>query len=139
MYRRVMIVSVQEDGSATVLPVINDECSKCAGGCAKQGSPFSVKNPQNLAVRTGSIAAVSTPKSKQALEGILSLVVPFFCAIGGYFAAVPFAKSLGLPSGDGARAIGVLLFLALSSAIVLFINRRIPEFSKPEIIEILQS
>ena len=129
MYRRVMIVSVQDDNSVSVLPVINDECAKCASGCSKRGSQFTAKNPQNFSVRTGSIVAVSTPKSKQALEGILSLVVPFLSAICGYFV---------MPAGDGAKAVGVLLFLTLSSALVLFINRRIPEFSKPEIIEILQ-
>ena len=138
MYRRVMIVSVQDGDSASVLPVINDECAKCAGGCSKQGSPFSVKNPQHFSLRTGTIAAISTPKSKQAIEGILSLVIPFLCAVAGYFAAVPLATKMGLPSGDEARAAGVLLFLATASGIVMFINRGIPEFSKPEIIEVLQ-
>ena len=138
MYRRVMIVSVQDDNSVSVLPVISNECAKCASGCSKQGSPFTAKNPHNFSVRTGSIVAISSPKSKQALEGLLSLVVPFLCAVAGYFAAVPLVSMMGFSAGDGARAAGVLLLLTLSSALVLFINRKIPEFSKPEIIEILQ-
>lgn len=138
MYRRVMIIAVQDKECATVLPVISDECAKCASGCSRQGSPFTVRNPQNFTVRKGSIVAISTPKERQALEGLLSLVVPFICAILGYFAGAPIASALRLPSGDGARAVGVLLFLAASSALVLFVTRKIPEFSKPEITEILQ-
>lgn len=138
MYRRVMIISLQNQESATVLPVINDECAKCTGGCSKQGSPFTVKNPQNLNIKTGSIVAISTPKSKQILEGILSLIIPFLCAIAGYFAAVPIAALFNIDAGDGARALGVLSFLALSATLILFFTRKLPEFSKPEIIEILQ-
>ena len=132
-----MVVSVK-GRDIRVLPLFNDECAHCASGCSKRGKPFPVTNPGKLPLRTGSIVSISSPKRIQAIEGLLSLLVPFICAITAYFAAVPLAAHFGLAAGDGLRAVSVLAGLLLSAAAVLFITRKIPHKRKPEIREILQ-
>ncbi len=136
MYRRAMVVSLK-GGDIRVLPLFNDECASCAAGCSKRGEPFAVTNPNKLPLKTGVIVSISSPKQIQAVEGLLSLLVPFTCSVAAYFAAVPLAGCFGLQAGDGLRAVSVLVGLALSSLGVLIITRKLPFRKKPEIREIL--
>ncbi len=68
------------------------------------------------------------------MEALFSLLFPFVSAIAGYFVAGLFAaRFAGIP-GDGVRAVFVLLFLFLSSAIVIIVTRFLPHAGRIEIV-----
>ena len=135
MLEKGMITSIEKN-TITVIPLITDACLSCTAGCAKRGKPFTVTNPRQLPVTTGTIVRVESSRSAQALQGVISLLFPFASAVGGYFCASPIASLFGKTAGDGMHAIGVLSFLFIAAAIVFFISRKIPFSGKPEITEI---
>lgn len=121
----------------TVIPLITDACLSCTAGCAKRGKPFIVTNPKAFPLTTGSIVQVGSSKRAQAFQGVIALLFPFASAIAGYCCATPIAALFGKTAGEGSHAIGVLLCLFLSAALVYFISRKVPFPGKPEITEML--
>src|SRR5574344_1615051 len=105
-------------------------------GCAKRGKPFNVSNPNKLSISQGSMVRVGASRGAAGLGGLVALLFPFACAVGGYFCATPIAAFFHKAAGDGLRALFVLLFLVLSATIVFFISRKAPFPGKPEILEV---
>ncbi len=114
-----------------------EECASCSAGCAKRNHAFEVANPHNMEISSGSIVIIGANKKVQAAQGIVSLFIPFLCAIAGYFAASPIMNFFGKSISSDGKAVFVLLFLLLSSALVFAVTRKIPIPGKPEIIEVL--
>ena len=135
MYKKGFVVDVR-DNDISVLPLLNDACSSCTQACNKRGEAYSVNNPRHLDVKKGSIVGITAQASVQAVQGIFSLLFPFLCAIAGYFCASPIASLLSLKVTEAFKAVCVLIFLFLSSAIVFVCARLIPLPGKPEIVEV---
>lgn len=136
MVEKALVTEVNAN-EITIIPLITDACLNCKQGCAKQGKPFSVTNPQNLSVIKGSIVKVGSSKLTEGLQGILSLAVPVICAASGFFAAGPIAKLFGITAGEGLKALCVLLFLFISATVIFFLSRKLKFAGKPRILEIL--
>ena len=78
---------------------------------------------------------VAASRKSQAVQGILSLFVPFLCAVAGYVFSPAIMKIFGAEIQNDAKAVFVLLFLILSSAAVFAITRKHPMPGKPEVVE----
>jgi len=85
----------------------------------------------------GSVVMVGSSRKIQVIQGLLSLFIPFLCAIAGYFLGPSICGIFGKTISNDARAIFVLLFLILASAAVFVITRKHPMPGKPEILEIV--
>lgn len=132
MTERALVITT-DGSSAQVMPFEKDACATCGGDCEKKHSTFLVKNPKNLPIKTGSLVTLQSSKKAQALEGLVSLIFPILCSIAGFFLATPFMRIFGKTAGEGAKALGVLLMLILSSTLVYLISRKIPKKGIPEI------
>lgn len=135
------IITSIEDKKITVLPILKDACASCTSSCSKQRPEITVCNPKNLQVKKGSLVTLSTSKKMQALQGIISLLIPFMCAVAGYFVAAPVMKLFDAKFTDTRddcfRALFVLIFLALSSAAIFIVTRKKPLPGTPEITEVI--
>jgi hypothetical protein len=131
------IVTAVNTDSVTLTPE-NDEssCTGCGGNCSACDVRFSVANSRRLDVKPGQKVKIGMSVKHEALQGILSLVFPVLCAVGGFFAASPLAGLFGKTATEGGRALCVLLFLAAACAVVLVITRRKSNPEKLEITEI---
>ena len=98
---------------------------------------FEVLNPFELEIKKGSVVVVSTNKKFKVLQGIFSLLIPFLCAVAGYISGPSICAFFGKTISNDARALFVLLFLALSSAVIFAITRKNPMPGKPEIVEVI--
>ena len=114
-----------------------EECATCTTGCAKIKNSFEVLNPFELEIKKGFVVVVSTNKKFKVLQGIFSLLIPFLCAVAGYISGPSICAFFGQTISNDARALFVLLFLALSSAVIFAITRKNPMPGKPEIVEVI--
>lgn len=131
------LVTKVEQNEITVIPLITDACLSCTKGCAKQGKPFNVTNPNNFEVKKGNIVKVAASKTSENLQGIFALLLPIVFAAAGFFLASPIALIFGKTAGEGTKALCVLSFLFISATAIFFISRKIKFKGKPGIIEIL--
>lgn len=136
MTEKVLIVSM-ENNRILATRIEKDECASCAAGCSKKDNSFEISNPAEIKVSVGSIAIIRANKKIQAVQGIISLMFPFLCAVAGYISAPHIMSLFGKTISDDARAVFVLLFLFVSSAIVFIVTRKYPVPGKPEIAEVL--
>lgn len=136
MTEKALIMSADE-GKILAARFEKEECASCSAGCAKKKHAFEVMNPRNMKISSGSIVIIGAGKKAQAAQGIISLLIPFLCAIAGYFLASPIMEAMGKSVSSDGKAVFVLLFLFLSSAAVFAFTRKFPLPGKPEIIEVL--
>ncbi len=132
MQRKAVVISV-DDGHATVMPIEKSECVSCSAGCKKKGEPMSVANSRNFALKVGDLVYIAASGRLQAVEGLVSLLFPFVSAVLGYFVSFPLAAKYSGAKADGVRAMFVLGFLFLSTALVFLITRFFPSKAKVEI------
>ena len=131
------IVTAVHTDSVTLTPETDaSSCAGCGGNCGACNVRFSVANSRRLDVKPGQKVKIGMSAKHEALQGILSLVFPVLCAVGGFFAASPLAALFGKTPTEGGRALCVLVFLAAACAVVLIITRRKPNPEKLEITEI---
>ncbi len=133
MSRTAVVLSV-EGPSISVLPVSKLECASCSASCGNKQAAVVVSNPRGFPLRVGELVYIEANARRQALEALFSLLFPFLSAVGGYFAAGPLASRLTGRASDGLRAAFVLLFLFLSSALVLLVTRLLPQGGRSEIV-----
>ena len=133
MSRSAVVLSA-EAGSVSVLPVTKLECASCSASCGNKQESVPASNPRGFTLKAGDIVYIETNARRQAMEALFSLLFPFVSAIAGYFAAGPVASRFSGMSGDGVRAVFVLLFLFLSSAIVIVVTRFLPHAGRIEIV-----
>ena len=122
MSRKAVVLSF-EGGLVSVLPVSKPECASCTASCGLKEEAVKVSNPKGFAVSIGDVVCIAANKRWQAFEGLVSLLFPFLSAVGGYFAAGSVASGSDLLPPDGLRALFVLAFLFVSSAVVIFFTR----------------
>ena len=135
MNSRAVVVST-ENNEITVLPLLKNACASCTSGCEKQGASFTVDNPLKLPVSKGTVVILSLSKKILAIQGIVSLLFPFLCAVGGYFFGSWLSAKAGFSNAEGAKALCVLAFLAVSCTAVYLVSRHYPFKGKSEIIDI---
>lgn len=134
MTKKALVVSTE--GKITVQPFLKDSCAGCTSTCEKTEIQFTVANPMELSIKAGSVVTLAASNVSQAIQGILSLLFPVFCAVTGYFISDSIAPKLNLSQGDGTRSLFVLIFLFTSSLAVFFITRLIPLPGTPQIINV---
>ena len=135
MSTKAVVVSVEADG-LSVLPVAKLECASCSSSCSKKQELMSVTNPKHFPLQSGAVVIIELSGRRRAFEGVFSLLFPFCSAVAGYFAAAPFAARLSGRAADGMRALFVLLFLLLSSILVILITRLFPSDGRAEIVAV---
>ncbi len=135
MQKKAIIISVKKQ-QIIVQPVTKTDCKYCTLECSKKKQTISVSNPKKLKIEPGNLVYIEFSKTRLAIEGAFSLFFPFICAIGGYFVSdiiFPVADNLK----DQFKALSVLIFLILSSVIVLLVTRITKYSGKCEIIELI--
>lgn len=136
MTQKALVMSV-EGGIIKAMNFEKKECASCTGGCAKSKNIFEVSNPRNHAVKVGDQILIGATKKAQALQGLISLFFPFISSIMGYILAPSIMSVFGKTISSDGRAVFVLLFLFLSTAIVFVVTRKFPLPGKCEILEVL--
>ncbi len=103
--------------------MLSDTCISCSSGsagchgsCSKIGEEFEVTNPKNLEIREGLFVHITASLAHQTLQGLVSLFFPIASSILGFFAGKAFFGT------EKAKALGVLIGLAVSSFIVIKSN-----------------
>lgn len=140
MRDKAIVVDVKED-FVTVVPLITNACISCSSPCTKRGNPFKVLNKKNYAVEKGNLVKIGASKATQAVQGIVSLILPVIAAICGYFFSPAiislFSKSGAAEVTEGKRAAFVLAFLFLSGLIVFIFSRNSARLGNSEILEVI--
>ena len=136
MTDKAFVLSVQAD-AITVMPMQKDSCAACTADCAKRTASFTVNNPRNLDIKPGCTVKLSASRKNQAVQALVSLLLPILSAVAGYFLAGPVCAAFGFNAGDGAKAAGVLILFLAASLAVFFLTRKFPIPGTPEIAEIL--
>ena len=135
MYKKGIVVKV-EGNQVTVLPFVKDACASCSQNCKERGESYTVANPQNLKVEKGTVVGITAEKKMEALQGLISLLLPFLCAVLGFMLSPAVAKVFSLPLSEGTKALCTLSFLLISSALVLLITRKVPLPGQNQIVEV---
>lgn len=112
MKEKCRVISIDSD-FVRVLPLISDACINCnTASCAKSGTPFEVRNSENLPISVGSVVKIGASVKIQTIQAILALIIPFAAAIIGYAVTAfnePVRVSIALGSFVCAAA-GVVIF-----------------------------
>lgn len=132
MTKNALIVKIEES-KITATELAKTDCLTCTAGCAKMGHQITVTNPKGLEIKEGSLVSLVSSKKAQAVQGIISLLLPVLCAFAGYFFSPVLASAFGKTISEDFRAVFVLLFLFLSSAAVFVVTRFCP---LPGVVEI---
>ncbi len=138
MSRKAVVLSAEAE-KLSVLPISKLECASCSSSCGKKQEAVSVSNPHNFPLHTGELVFIEVSARRQAFEGLFSLLFPFCSALLGYFVSGFVAPHFDGRAADGVRALFVLLFLFLSSAVVLFVTRLFPPAGNAEIVAVSES
>lgn len=135
MIHQAVILSVREDKKeATVSPLITGACLSCKEGCAQRGSPFPVSNAKNFDIKEGQIVQIAASKRDEAVQSILSLLIPVISAVAAYFAAAALSRTLWHTSAsEGFKAVCVLIGILIPSGVILALSRFKIRPSKPQI------
>ncbi len=136
MTERALIVSL-DDSKITAMHFEKEECATCTTGCAKTRTTFEISNPKDFPLKKGSVVLIQASRKIQAVQGLCSLFIPFLCSILGYAISPALMEKFGVHISNDFRAVFVLLFLFVSSAIVFIVTRKFPVPGKPEIAEVL--
>lgn len=136
MTKKAYIVST-DNGRILAAHLDRAECAGCRAACDKKPAPFEVANPKGMAVTRGSLVLICASRLVQALQGGISLLFPFVCAVLGYMLAPAIMALFRKSISNDAKALFVLLFLFVSSLIVFILTRVFPIPGKPQIVEVL--
>ena len=134
---RVFVVEIKEE-DVIVSPMVKGECASCESGCAKRGAAYPVLNPRKLPVKPGQTVIVGASARAQAVQGVISLLIPFLCALLAFMLAPVFANLFGMNASEGFKAVSVLAGLFISSLAVLLITRKVPLPGKSEILSLAE-
>jgi len=131
------VIAITKTGMIEVIPFIQDACLSCAvTGCAKRGTIFTVANPHNLVLESGMMVRVSASKRHQAIQALVSILIPIICALASQFAINYYAHSTQTTVSEGIKAAILLLSLFISATLIFIINSK-RKLIQSEIIEIV--
>ena len=132
------IVTSIQNSQITVSPLSLEACASCTADCSHKGTEFTVINPHRLEVKVGSVVKIDTSRKAQALQGIVSLLIPFVAAVTLWFCAPFIAGIFGISASEGWKAACTLTGLFVSAALVLLVTRTHPLPGIPQIVELVQ-
>lgn len=135
MKDRCLVVETEE--KIKVVPLITDACLNCKNGCAKQGTPFAVGNSKGFDLQKGDLVFIEASKVSQTVQGLVSLLVPFACAVAGFFISFFVNKKFNVPEKytEALQVLFVLGFLVISAGCIYFFSRKFKNWGKPEVVE----
>lgn len=136
--RSFAIVTHIDGKNIHVVPLISDACIACTmTHCARHGKSITVCNKNNLTIEENAIVKIGYPRIRNALYGILALLVPIACAVIAYFFSPHISAKLGLQPTQETKACIVVLSTLTSSGIIFLLSRTSLHFSTPEITHVL--
>ncbi len=138
MIKQCVVLAVSEDGkTATVSPLITGHCISCTEKCASRGTPFEAENDTGLQIEKGSLVILGTSKEQEAVQSIVSILIPMAVSVSAYIASTPVMENIFHKTAtEGAKAFFVLCGLMISCAAVLCVSRNKIRPVKPKIISI---
>ena len=132
------IVKGIEGQRIEVVSLISDACITCSSiDCAKQGKSFHVINKRNVPISENNIVRIGFPRILNGILGLISLFTPIFCSAIGFFFSPIVATKLGFELTQTTKALTVIAFFFISSALVFIISRTDLHLTHPEIIQVL--
>ena len=137
MRDKARVLSINQNATVQVLPILKDTCINCnSGSCAKGVKPFTVSNPFGLPLKPGMTVRIAAKKSRQAVQAFGALCVTIICAVGGWFAADMYIPYFGSRTAESVHAAGVLAGLFIPALIIFIVSKyRHPAYG--EVVEIV--
>lgn len=138
MKRRAVVISINEKkNTAIVSPLITGHCVSCKENCAYRGSSFEARIATNLKIEHGSVVTIGTSKKNEAIQSIVSLLVPVLCAIFAYIVSPKISRIIfARDATEGFKATFVLLAMFVSCAFIYCASRFLIRPVKPVIQEV---
>ena len=138
MIKECIVLAVSEDRkTATVSPLLTGHCISCTEKCASRGTPFEAENDSGLQIEKGNLVILGTSKKQEAVQSIVSILIPMAVSIGAYIASTPIMENIFHKSAsEGAKAFFVLCGLIISCGVILCVSRNKIRPVKPKIISI---
>lgn len=127
------IVTSIENGTIMVSPeqiVVQNSPTKI--------SKIEVTNPYALKIEVGSRVTIGLPQKKEAVAGLIALLVPIAAAVLGFFISKPIATLLKTECTELFKAISISLFFLIACAFVIASSRTAPTVVKLQINKIIE-
>lgn len=127
-----VVTEIQDDESIFVSPEMQAEKG------AKFRTNIQVSNPRKLNIEKGSKVTIGLPQRKEAVAGIIALLVPILCAAAGLILSQPLAEFLKVECTEVFKAIIVSTCFIASCIFTIASTRTAPTIVKLEINKIIQ-
>ncbi|MBQ9206465.1 MAG: SoxR reducing system RseC family protein [Treponema sp.] len=132
------IVKSIEGQRIEVVSLVSDACVRCNSiDCAKQGKSFHVINKRNLPLSENTIIRIGFPRILNGFLGLISLLIPIFASVFGYFFSSSILSYFELAHTQSLRACVVGMFFVASSLIIFIISRTDIHLTHPEVLQIM--
>ena len=120
------IVTSADSNTVTVTPAENGSaCATCHANCKSCALHITVANTKRFDVKPGQKVRIGLSAKDEVRQSFLSLALPVFAAVLGFFAASPIAALFNIPATEQLRALCVLVFLfAAGFSVMLFAKKR---------------
>jgi hypothetical protein len=133
------IISRIEGKNIWVTPVLGAVCLGCkgdAGCCSKGKTPYQVVNPRGLKVSVGRTVSIDASAGIRTAQAFFALGFPLACAVAGFLAAEPIARSAGMASSEGLKVLLTLGGLGLAGGLVMLVNTVSHRAKMSEIVDV---
>lgn len=127
-----VVTEIQDDESILVSPELKFEKG------SKFGTNIQVSNPRKLKIEKGSKVTIGLPQRKEAVAGIIALLIPIFCAAAGLVLSAQIASFLKIECTEIFKAIIVSICFTASCIFTIASTRTAPTIVKLEITKIIQ-
>ena len=122
------IVTSADSNTVTVTPAENGSaCATCHANCKSCALHITVANTKRFDVKPGQKVRIALSAKDEARQSFLSLAVPVFAAVLGFFAASPLASLFNTSATEQLRALCALVFLFASAGMLASKKKRNPE------------
>ena len=122
------IVTATDSNAVTVTPAENGSaCATCHANCKSCALHITVANSKRFDIKPGQKVRIELSAKDEARQSFLSLAVPVFAAVLGFFAASPLASLFNTSATEQLRALCALVFLFASAGMLASKKKRDPE------------
>ena len=122
------IVIATDSNAVTVTPAENGSaCATCHANCKSCALHITVANSKRFDIKPGQKVRIELSAKDEARQSFLSLAVPVFAAVLGFFAASPLASLFNTSATEQLRALCALVFLFASAGMLASKKKRNPE------------
>lgn len=127
-----IVTEIQSEESVLVSPEIQSEKNN------KARTNIQVANPKKLKIEKGSKVTIGLPQKKEAVAGIIALLIPILCAAAGLILSKPAATFLKIECTELFKAVSVSVCFIASCIFTVASSRTMPTIVKLEINKIIQ-